>query len=398
MYRDPSTGSPRWLRSDSRGHLPKFSNPLARTEVTEDSLPEQKYSTSKSRYLYCYSFLGAFYWGSRYSCAPILYTIIVDCLIIGDFIELIILAFTPKYYSKLTIISFVVYEFFLYSTRVSLWYSMNCDWKFGRNLEIAVRQIDEGAVRLNKYYTALFLILFIPICGACAQPFLFYYFSSSPNHWAHLRCMFLNAFSLFFVNFGFLLWSLIVYILCSFHVQYLNNLLDMTGDMMPIEDPEIIFNQYKGILDRIRGTRENISLGVNCRALFGIAVIIFTVTFYVSQNPADKIDMHVAHQAAVDFTTLVFLCSLAIEHYGLRKINYLCEQVEWVLCTFSHEPEFKPSELLINVKILGYRIRSDNYMFVLGFKVDHMMVWLAPIATFIIGYIKLEQIFKVNNI
>merc|ERR1739838_563825 len=113
---------------------------------------------------------------------------------------------------------------------------------------------------------------------------------------------------------------LILCILCSFHVQFLNNLLDMTGDMMPIEDPEIIFNQYKGILDRIQGTRENISLGVNCRALFGIAVIIFTVTFYVSQNPADKIDMHVAHQAAVDFTTLVFLCSLAIEHYGLRKI------------------------------------------------------------------------------
>ena len=95
------------------------------------------------------------------------YTIIVDCLIIADFIALMTMAITPKYYSKFVIISFVLYEvtlpkqiaihqillcfkLFLYSTRVSLWYSMNCDYKFGRNLEIAAKQIDCDAVRLNK--------------------------------------------------------------------------------------------------------------------------------------------------------------------------------------------------------------------------------------------------------
>jgi len=308
------------------------------------------------------------------------------------------MAITPKYYSKFVIISFVLYELFLYSTRVSLWYSMNCDYKFGRNLEIAAKQIDCDAVRLNKYFTALFFILLVPIIGACTQGILFYYASGEKNRWVHLDCMIMNGLTVFYVNFGFLLWSFVVYILCSFHVQYLNNLLDSTADMVPIEDPEIIFNQYKGILSRIRGTRDNLRLGVNCRALFGIAVVVFTICFYNEQNPKDKVDAHVAHQASVDFTTFVFLISLIIEHYGLRQINILCEKVEVNLCTFSHEPEFKMNEMLINVKIMGYRVRADNYMHVLGFKVDHVVVWIAPIFTLFISYVKIEQIFKFNHV
>jgi len=400
VFKNPSGDQSFWFARE-RERSQALSSPFSpKTNVTDpESLPPLKYSKKKSSTLYGFCTLGAVYWcggTQKFNFLAILYTILVDFLIIADFIALMTMAFKPKYYSKFTIISFVVYQFFLYSTRVSMWYSMNCDYKFGRNLEIAVKQIDRDAVRLNKYFTALFFILFIPILGAATQPFLFYYFSHTSNHWAHWHCMILNGLSVFFINFGFLLWSFIVSILCSFHVQYLTNILDRTRDMVPVEDPQILFNQYKGILARIRGTKENLRLGVNTRALFGVAVVIFTILFYNSENPKDKISNFIAHQTSVDFTTFVFLFSLILEHYGLRQVNALCEKVESNLSSsFSHESE---KDLLINVKLLGYRVRKDNYMHILGFTVDHIMVWFAPIWTLFISYIKIEQIFLVNHI